>query len=422
MRGGEIKVPHSSLLSQLPNPIYLPTKQVLGILSHREWVCCYSGGKDSTALVTWVEWLRRVRLLGRDISKLVGMSTPRLVMSDTTIEYPFLRDTSTSLLGVLATCGWQYKIVVPEVRHKMYNQIFGRGVTPIDRAVRGMRWCTRATKTDPMQKWAEREIGAQVVQLTGARWGESQRRDEKLRRSIGGCAAGGECGLPVPRESEDAIRGSAEQEGSEIQSQSISRKIISGKGRTRMRKGGGGLVYAPIINWKTCNVIDWLAARAGGSVAECIVDLLGPMTSLLNIYGYRDRDSGRVYREEEVTARRFGCVGCPAIRIGGGKRSIENTAPEMLPGLKKLYSLLEECRDPVNRLAKVRPPTRYTRDARYVVGPMTMKARQRLYEKFINIQRELGIELVTRLDIKYIHYCWRKKIYPRGWSVSDESI
>jgi len=44
---------------------YDPTVEHMAKLSG-SWTASYSGGKDSTALVTWVEWLRRTGMIQCD--------------------------------------------------------------------------------------------------------------------------------------------------------------------------------------------------------------------------------------------------------------------------------------------------------------------------------------------------------------------
>ncbi len=56
---------------------YDPTPEQLTRLLE-SWCCSYSGGKDSSALVTWIEWLRR--------ADWITVEKPRLVRSDTGVE------------------------------------------------------------------------------------------------------------------------------------------------------------------------------------------------------------------------------------------------------------------------------------------------------------------------------------------------
>jgi len=39
----------------------------------------------------------------------------------------------------------------------------------------------------------------------------------------------------------------------------------------------------------------------------------------------------------------------------------------------------------------------------------------------LDIQAQSGVTLVTPEDIAFIHDCWERKVYPRGWSEADEA-
>lgn len=345
-------------------PFYTPSEETLQVLNSRRWICSYSGGKDSTTLVTWIEWLRR--------SGQVKYDEPRLVQSDTGVEFPFLQGISRRMMELLSSFGWKCDVVRPLVREKLYCQIFGRGVTPIHPAIRRMRWCTRATKIDPMERFSE-TVGEGHIHLSGVRWGESQQRDGRL--SLGGCSAGGECGLPGP----------------------------------------GDRTYGPIITWKTCQVIDWLQGMVVREVRDSIKDLLEVARDLVEVYEVRrvEKPAGffPLPMVEKVQALRFGCIGCPAITTD----KITDTKIKNHPqwkALRKIYLLWEKCRRSTNRLrAKKEDKSN---------GPIKMAKRKELFEELLRIQEESGVTLVTEEDIRFIHECWEKKVYPRGWSEEDE--
>jgi DNA sulfur modification protein DndC len=348
-------------------PFYTPSDEVLSILSSRTWICSYSGGKDSTALVTWIEWLRR--------SRQIEIATPRLVLSDTGVEFPFLNKISRNMMRLLKTCGWQCEVVKPLQKEKLYCQIFGRGVTPIYPGIRNMRWCTKSTKLAPMSRFAK-TLGEDVLQLSGVRWGESKVRDGKLKKSVAGCSAGGECGLPNPDKPQRGVS-----------------------------------VYGPIINWKTCQVVDWLQGGVSSDVYKVMKDFYPLTRSLMDVYEVRVGDAGLGVVPPKVSALRFGCIGCPAI----GRDKLTSRQINDNPAwkhLKHLYALWEECRQPQNRL----PPKGNMK----LPGPMRMEARQRLFKKLMQIQEDSGVALVSRRDIAFIHKCWEDGIYPRGWGPEDE--
>lgn len=352
-------------LPLIPPSRFMPSKDVLSVLNGRQWVCSYSGGKDSTSLVTWVEWLRRAGF--------VRCNTPALVLSDTKVEYPFLRETSAELMAVLTSSGWRCEIVTPPVSQRLYCRIFGIGNTPVHPGGRKMRWCTRATKIDPMKAFA-RTLGPDVLQLSGVRFGESANRDAKLLK---GCAAGGECGLPEPGEG----------------------------------------VYGPIITWSLCKVVDWLAGRASEAVNALILDLL-PLTSrLLDVYGVTQAEAN-LYGEipPPVVNMRFGCIGCPAI---SNEKITQSKAGRRHPAwavLRRIYDVWDRLYDYTNRCVRIKT------DGVVRNGPLRMEARKRYFAEIMAIQREAGIALVTPEDEAFIRDCWERKVYPRGWGPEDELV
>lgn len=126
-----------------------------------EWCASYSGGKDSTALVTWIEWLRR--------SGQLQVARPTLVQSDTGVEEPHLQAISRDMVEVLRASGWKCAMVEPRINEKLYNRILGIGNTPVCRAL--MKDILPITKRlvdiynvslgqDALGDWVDREVSA----------------------------------------------------------------------------------------------------------------------------------------------------------------------------------------------------------------------------------------------------------------------
>jgi len=342
--------------------IYSPDDLQLAKLSG-DWCASFSGGKDSTALVTWVEYLRR--------SGQLSVARPQLVQSDTMVEEPHLQAIARDTVSVLEASGWECAMVEPEINQKLYNRILGIGNTPVHAGGgRFMRWCTRATKIGPMNRWRKEHSSGLV--LTGLRLGESMDRDTKIKKA-GGCAAGGECGIPPATAN----------------------------------------TYSPIVNWSTCIVIDWLMGKVPRRCRDLMKDILPTTKRLVEIYEVsigQDglwEDAGR-----EVSAARFGCIGCPAI-------SSERFAPKStvkrnkgrLSALNEIYDVWFEARRRDNRLVSPRTGGR---------GPIKMAVRKILFARIMDIQRRAGVILVSPEDEAFIRQCWQDKVYPRGWSEADE--
>lgn len=343
------------------NSFYHPTQEHLAKLSG-PWCCSYSGGKDSTSLVTWIEWLRR--------SGWITVDRPQLVRSDTGVEDPVLVATAEKMTDVLARSGWECVTVRPEVHERLYPQILGRGLPPIHPGISHMRWCTRSTKIDPMNRL--RKWMASGLVLTGLRLGESAMRDGKLKRK--GCSAGGECGIPDPTEK----------------------------------------TYSPILNWTTCQVIDWLRGLVDSRVGDVMGDVFQVTQELVEVYGVVIRQTGFEWSEPEIQTGRFGCIGCPA--IGAEAHAPKSVIRRNGAGspLSELYDVWYEARRPENRLVNMK------RGRSGKPGPIRMAARKRLFARVMDIQRRSGVTLITPKDEEFIRQCWADKVYPRGWSEVDE--
>jgi DNA sulfur modification protein DndC len=349
---------------------YEPTDEHLAKLSG-PWCCSYSGGKDSTSLVTWIEWLRR--------SGQIDVARPQLVQSDTTVEYPILQSISRDMTQVLTACGWECALVEPLLSEKLYNRILGIGNTPIHAGIRSMRWCTRSTKIDPMDRW--RAVHSSGLTMTGLRLGESTMRDGKIKKR--GCAAGGECGIPEASE------------------------------RT----------YSPILRWSTCHVIDWLNGHVRRDIQSVLADVFAISKKLVEVYDVEvDRDVFE-WSDPIVTAARFGCIGCPAIQAErhAPRSSIERHGTES--PLNELYDVWFEARRRANRIVRRRANRIVRRRAggNEGYGPIKMEVRKVLFARVMDIQRRAGIVLITPDDEAFIRQCWVDKVYPRGWSEADEA-
>lgn len=351
---------------------YEPTPEHIAKLNG-PWCASYSGGKDSTSLVTWIEWLRRT---GQ-----ISVAKPQLVQSDTEVEYPILTNISAEMMALLRKSGWECVVVEPRIHEKLYNRILGVGVTPIHPGGRNMRWCTRSTKIDPMKRWrGEHSSG---LTLTGLRMGESAIRDEKIMRKAG-CSAGGECGVPATNDN----------------------------------------TYGPILHWSTCNVFGWLNGEdlKREHWWHAMDDIFEITQRLVRIYEFRKDQDGftesrdgetREWADSTVAAARFGCIGCPAIEESAiAPRSVIARNGADSP-LNELYAVWFDARRRTNRLRSNRP-------GKTGAGPIKMAIRKHLFARVMEIQSRAGVILINANDEAFIRQCWANNVYPRGWSAADE--
>lgn len=326
-----------------------------------DWCCSYSGGKDSTAMVTWIEYLRRCGW--------IDAPSPKLVRSDTGVEEQHLVGVAEEMTRLLESCGWTCTLVRPKIHERLYNRILGIGLLPIHPGIRRMRWCTRSTKVDPMERW--RKDSANGLALTGLRIGESAMRDDKIKRNS--CAAGGECGIPEP-----------------------------GEGK-----------FSPILHWKTCQVMDWLSGLVSHEVRERMGDILAVTKRLVDLYN-PERFINLLGEDEVLTSARFGCIGCPAISATREppRATVLRNGPDS--PLNELYDVWFEARLPESRCVNMK------KGHVGMPGPIRMDVRKRLFARVMEIQQRAGVTLITPEDEAFIRQCWKDQVYPRGWSAVDE--
>lgn len=149
------------------------------------WIVSYSGGKDSSAVLSFVVWA---------IEQGRVKSPERLIIlyADTGMELPPLHLTAMRVLADLTAKGIEVRHVLPPLDKRFFVYMLGRGVPP---PLRTRRWCTERLKAEPIAAvYAElaAQYGEGVLNLTGVRTGESAVRDGRIAMS---CSTNdGECG------------------------------------------------------------------------------------------------------------------------------------------------------------------------------------------------------------------------------------
>lgn len=203
---------------------------------YRHWAVAYSGGKDSSTVVTLITYLLTTGAIPQP-------ETLTVLYADTRMELPPLQASAMVLLGELARHGIQTQIVMPSLDDRYFVYMFGRGVPPPKN--RRFRWCTPQLKVEPMELALadlRKVYGEKYLMLTGVRTGESAARDQKIALS---CSKdGSECGqgwfqYQTPHAVAD--------------------------------------VLAPIIHFRVCHVWDWLTffAPSYGFSTQSIAEIYG---------------------------------------------------------------------------------------------------------------------------------------------------
>jgi len=175
------------------------------------WLINYSGGKDSSATLSFVWWAIQQK----------HVPTPEhvtVLYADTGMELPPLFRTATQALAELKSAGVDARAVKAPLDKRFFVYMLGRGVPP---PRRNQRWCTERLKAEPIKAEQDaiyKQFDGRVLNLTGVRMGESAIRDNRILTS---CSKNdGECG------------------------------------QGWFQKAANSL--APIMHWRTCTVWRWL--------------------------------------------------------------------------------------------------------------------------------------------------------------------
>lgn len=323
---------------------------------YRHWAIAYSGGKDSTATVTFVAWAIRTGLVAAPESLTV-------LYADTRMELPPLQQSAMLLLDELSAQGFNTQVVLPKMDDRFFVYMLGRGVPPPKNR---FRWCTPQLKIEPMHATLadlRQRHGEKLLMLTGVRLGESAARDQRIALS---CSKdSGECGqgwfqVATPESVADTL--------------------------------------APLLHWRLCHVYDWLYFEDGR-------------------HGYDVTGIAAIYGEDDV---RTGCVGCNlANRDNALDRLLRNPEWSHLSPLLELRPLYTELTMSKHRKrkseAELRQDGQWSPNVQRL-GPLTMDARLYALDRILDIQQRAGVDLINTEEHARILELIDANTWPNKWT------
>jgi DNA sulfur modification protein DndC len=347
---------------------------------HDHWAIAWSGGKDSTTLLTLVVYLI-------ESGKVPRPKTLTVMYADTRLELLPLWVAARSIIEDLRTRGIDVRIVMAPMDKRFLVYMLGRGVPPPNNNT--LRWCTRQIKIDPMAAELGRvfaDRGTKVLMLTGVRQGESAIRDGRIAMS---CSRdGAECGQGWYQET-------------------LPEALCD--------------TLAPIVHWRVCHVWAWLRHWApqiefGDWDTEIIADAYGGDEA------------------EEINAR-TGCVGCPLAEHDTALDAVlAQPAWSYLTPLKRLRPLWRELRKPAVRLRKrgleLRQDGTPAKNPQRM-GPVLLDVRLDALEQVLAIQAECNtnadaagrprIDILNADEETRVRQLIAAGQWPDGWD-GDEAI
>lgn len=335
---------------------------------NRPWLIGYSGGKDSSLLVSLViEVVMRLPEYERNKKIFI-------VTSDTGVENPIVKNymhTSSEKINEFSrriNANIQADIIYPDVSQSYWNLVIGLGYPTPEPP--GFRWCTERLKIIPMNKYTNDIIEkyGQIVLLLGVRKAESLAR-----------------------------------------MRSISSREIEGKILTPHSDINGAYVYNPLTEIK--NELVWEYLLRNNGISSWGVD----MKYLFSLYqgenlGEEQSVIGEINKDKiPVTGNsRFGCWCCTIVKEDKSLQNfIDHGSTELIP-LRDFRNWLVSIRqDPEFRDNKRRNGKVYQKsNGEYGFGPFKMSARQEILRRLLIVERQTGFELITQDELKMIDTVW----------------
>lgn len=335
---------------------------------NRPWLIGYSGGKDSSMLVSLVIDMI-MKLPAEERTKKVY-----IVTSDTGVENPIVKrymHTSSEKINEFSkknNANIQAEMIYPDVAQSFWSLVIGLGYPTPEPP--GFRWCTERLKILPMNRFTNEVISkyGEVVLLLGVRKAESLTRKR-----------------------------------------SITSREIEGKLLVPHTDISKAYVYNPLTEIENELVWEYLLKNNGMSTWG--VD----MKYLFSLYQGEDLGEeqsviGQIDKDKiPVTGNsRFGCWCCTIVKVDKSlQRFIDNGSIELKP-LKDFRDWLVSIRqNPEFRDNKRRNGKVYQKaNGEYGFGPFKLSARQEILRRLLKLQKKTGFELITNEELKMIDTIW----------------
>lgn len=335
---------------------------------NRPWLIGYSGGKDSSLLVSLViEAVSRLPVTERKKKIFI-------VTSDTGVENPVVKrymHTSSEKINEFSkvhNANIQADIIYPEVSQSFWSLVIGLGYPTPEPP--GFRWCTERLKILPMNKYTNAIIQkyGEVILLLGVRKAESSTR----RRSISSREIEGKILIPHT----DIAKAYVYNPLTEIENELVWEYLLKDDG-----------ISSWGVNFK------YLFSLYQGEY----------LSEEQSVIGQVDKDKIPVTGNS-----RFGCWCCTIVKTDKSlQRFISNGATNLIP-LRDFRDWLVSIRqDPNFRDNKRRNGKVYQKaNGEYGFGPFKMSARQNILRRLLILQRDTGFELITNDELKMIDTLW----------------
>ena len=333
------------------------------------WVLAYSGGKDSTLLLQLV-WEVVEALPEADRRRNI-----MLVGNDTLVESPLVIGHLRGSLDTIRRAARKrslpltVRITKPHIDQTFWVNVIGRGYIP---PTRNFRWCTDRMKIRPTSLLLEQLVRAhrKAILLVGTRKAESETR----RRNM-------------------------------------TKHGVTARRMNRHSSVDGCWMFAPLADLEDEEVWMILMQRnpPWGGTHQDLITL------------YRNAGGGEcplVLTKADApscgtTSPRFGCWTCTVVNKDRSLRGLIDSGHRDAGAMERLFEFREWLvelrevdanRDRTRRDGRVKQRS----DGSYVMGPFTLSVRKMIFERLLELQDAVGVNLIQSGEVELIEDIWRR--------------
>ncbi len=385
---------------------YVSEVQRIYLADKRPWVVGYSGGKDSSAVVTLIY----LALLG--LSPEMREKPVFVVCSDTLVETPVVVDLISRTMEMIGKGAQRDHLpitvqqVTPKTHETYWVNLLGKGYPA---PTRQFRWCTERMKINPVSDFIREKVSQfdEVIVVLGSRSSESSSR-----------------------------------------AQVIAKHKIDGTRLARHTTLANAFIYTPIDTWGVDDV--WKLLRGAFRYSPNDVE------EWENPWGGNNRPLWTLYMDSSGQGEcpmviddstpscgnsRFGCWTCTVVTKDRAMESLVQNGEEWMTPLLSFRNMLSNTTDPAQK-DKYRNFKRRTgkvsyqyakngediaAERKHVPGPYWLRYRKAWLEKLLEIEKSLNsqgheIKLITESELHAIRQEWIKDPNEPDWQDSLPQI
>lgn len=350
------------------------------------WIIGFSGGKDSTVLLTltWIA-MRRLKDSGSTLERKVYV-----VCNDTLVENPIITNYTQLVLKDIQVAALDQNLPIqvvqttPELHESFWTNVIGKGY-PVPNNT--FRWCTDRLKIKPTASFLQRQVSdkGEAIVLLGTRYAESSNRKTSMKKH--------------------------ERKGHRLSKHATS---------------SGTMVYAPI---KTLEIEDiWFIIQAVKSPWNFDNKILFDIYMDANADDYECPTVVTNKSHKSCGQSRFGCWTCTVVKEDKSMKAMIESKYSWLSPLLELRNQLQNERN----ISEYRSATR--RNGMAAVseegdnfGNYTFEYRVSVLRRLLKIQHEIRlqghkIDLITTQELSAIQISWDRDgfTYPRVSDINKE--